>query len=153
MERLDRHEAIQILQSAPVAHLGIIDGDEPYVTPMSFVLSGDHILFRTMPGRKLDALRQSPAVCINVTIFDETTGDWSSVIVKGEAHEVDEDDLKTTTVALLLRKYESVMGSPLSSAGIRPLNGPPTFVAVRIDEISGMSSGRGLAARTRPGRL
>jgi nitroimidazol reductase NimA-like FMN-containing flavoprotein (pyridoxamine 5'-phosphate oxidase superfamily) len=106
-----------------------------------------------MPGRKLDALRENPAVCIEASRFDEETGDWKSVIVKGRAEEVEEDELKQTTISLLLHKYEKVMGSPLSSGGVQPLAGLPYFIKVEIGEVTGMTSGTGLSARTRPGRL
>jgi nitroimidazol reductase NimA-like FMN-containing flavoprotein (pyridoxamine 5'-phosphate oxidase superfamily) len=66
MDQIGKDEALEVLQSAPVAHLGMIEGGEPYVTPMSFVVSGDRILFRTMAGKKLDALRASHSVCVEV---------------------------------------------------------------------------------------
>ena len=153
MERLDREQALEVLETAPVAHLGMIDDGEPYVTPMSFVVSEGWILFRTMPGRKADALRENPIVCVEASRFNEDSGEWKSVIVKGRAEEVEEDELKQTTVSMLLHKYQKVMGSPLSSGGIQPLAGLPRFIKVEIDEVSGMTSGGGLSARTRPGRL
>jgi nitroimidazol reductase NimA-like FMN-containing flavoprotein (pyridoxamine 5'-phosphate oxidase superfamily) len=153
MESLSREEALEVLENAPVAHLGMIDGDEPYVTPMSFVVEGERIFFRTMAGRKLDALRERPSVCIEASRYDEQTGDWESVIIRGEAHETDEDAIKQDVVAKLLRKYESVLGSPLGGRGMRPLQDLPHVVVVDIEDVSGMTSGRGWSERTRPGRL
>ena len=153
MDTLDREQALTILETAPVAHLGMIYDGEPYVTPMSFVVSEGRILFRTMAGRKLDALRENPVVCIEASRFNDETGEWKSVIVKGRAEEVGEDELKQTTVSLLLHKYEKVMGSPLSSGGVQPLAGLPFFIKVEIQDVTGMTSGGGLSARTRPGRL
>lgn len=154
MDELDRSEALQLLARAPVAHLGVVEGGVPYVTPMSFVMSEERILFRTMAGRKLDAIRAHPHVCIEVSEFDEKTGHWASVIVDGTAGEVSDDDLKSTVVSLLLRKYEEVIGSPLSrSGGLRAIAGLPHVIGVTIDGISGMSSGSGWSPRTRPGRL
>lgn len=153
MEALERDEAIEVLEAAPVAHLGTSVGGRPYVTPMSFVIHEGKILFRTTSGRKLDAIRANPEVCIEASRFDEETGEWMSVIVEGRAGEVAEDRLKQTTVAKLLEKYEKVMGSPLSSGGMQPLTGFPHVIVVEIETVSGMSSGRGLSHRTRPGRL
>jgi nitroimidazol reductase NimA-like FMN-containing flavoprotein (pyridoxamine 5'-phosphate oxidase superfamily) len=154
MDQIGKDEALEVLQSAPVAHLGMIEGGEPYVTPMSFVVSGDRILFRTMAGKKLDALRANPSVCVEVANYDEDTGDWVSVIVRGRATEVTDEALKNETVSLLFRKYDTVMGSPLSpGGGLQPLAGLPHVVEVTIDEISGVSSGRFFSVRTRPGRL
>jgi nitroimidazol reductase NimA-like FMN-containing flavoprotein (pyridoxamine 5'-phosphate oxidase superfamily) len=154
MDEISRDETLELLNSAPVAHLGMVENGEPYVVPMSFVLVGDRILFRTMAGRKLDAIKSNPAVCLEVTDLDEKSGSWVSVIVKGRAEEVFDDDLKSETVSRLLRKYEEVIGSPLSrNGGLRAIAGLPHVVAMTLDQVSGLSSGRGWSARIRPGRL
>lgn len=153
MEPLSREEALAILEDSPVAHLGMIDDGEPYVTPMSFVVEGEKILFRTMAGKKLDALRENPSVCIEASRYDEETGDWASVIVKGVARETDEESLKTDVIAGLFRKYEKVIGSPLARGGMQPLQGLPHVLVVEMREVTGMVSGRGWSRRTRPGRL
>jgi nitroimidazol reductase NimA-like FMN-containing flavoprotein (pyridoxamine 5'-phosphate oxidase superfamily) len=154
MESLSRDEALEILAGEYVAHLGVISNDAPYVTPMSFVVDGDRILFRTMAGRKLDAIRANPTVCIEVSRYHEDTGDWESVIVEGKASLVEDDETRRTTVALIFDKYEKVMGSPLSGGGgLMPLGGYPQVIEVPIDGVVGMSSGRGMSTRTKPGRM
>jgi len=154
MEPISREEAFELLESVPVAHLGMIEMGEPYVTPMSFVMDGDRILFRTMAGRKLNALKASPQVCVEVSSYDEESGDWVSVIVKGVATEVDDDSIKQNIVSKLFQKYEKVMGSPLGQgAGLHPLGGLPHVIAVKIDDVTGLSSGRGWSRRSKPGRL
>lgn len=155
MDPLPTDEALELLRSAPVGHLGVIDDGRPYVTPMSFIVTADDkILFRTMPGRKLDAIRNNPHVCIEVSTFDDESGDWASVLVKGEAVLVDDDAVKNEAVSGLLRKYEKIMGSPLSrGSGIQPLAGLPHVVEVSMSEVTGLVSGRGWSRRTRPGRL
>lgn len=154
MEPLTREQALDLLSSRPVAHLGVVRDGRPYVTPMSFVVDGDRILFRTMAGEKLDGLKANPFVCIEVASYDEQTGDWASAIVKGEATEVEDQDVQSLTTSLLFRKYGDVLGSPLSrGGGMQPIQGLPHVIQVTIDEVSGMSSGSGWSTRTRPGRL
>ena len=145
---------MDLLTREPVAHLGMAIDGEPYVTPMSFVVDDDRILFRTMAGRKLDGLRSNPKVCIEVSSYDDETGNWESVIVRGTAHFVDDPSTRQLTIAQLFSKYEKVMGSPLSAGGgLMPLGGQPYVIEVSIDEISGMSSDGGFRVRTKPGRL
>lgn len=145
---------MELLENQLVAHLGVVREGAPYVTPMSFVLDGDLVLFRTMAGSKLEAIRRNPRVCIEVVSYDETTGDWASAIVTGNASEVVDDELRAKTTSLLFEKYGDVLGSPLGhGGGIRPLQGFPHVLQVAIDEISGMSAGSAWSARTRPGRL
>lgn len=143
-----------LLEQEPVAHLGLSIAGVPYVTPMSYVLDGDRILFRTMAGKKLDALRANPAVCVEVSRFDGETGDWVSVIVRGTASFVDDADTRQQVIAALFEKYEKVMGSPLSAGGgLMPLGGQPYVIEVPIDEITGLTSSGGFQVRTKPGRL
>ena len=153
MDTLSRDESIQLLDTSLVAHIGLISGGAPYVTPMSYVRDGNRLLFRTEAGKKLDALRSNPAVCVEVSEFDDQTGEWASVIVIGVASEVTDNHSKQVAVDGLLRRYARVMGDPLRSGGLQPLPGFPHVIEVSIDEISGMTSGGGFRARTRPGRL
>jgi uncharacterized protein len=153
MTPLSREEAMEILTISHVAHIGVIADGEPYVTPMSYVVGEGRILFRTLPGKKLDAIRKSPRVSIEVSELDETTGDWVSVIAKGTAVETDDEALKSKVVEMLMDKYRAIIGSPLSTGGVPLLGGAPHVVVVSLDEVSGMSSGRGWDHRTRPGRL
>ena len=60
MDPMTTEDAIRFLSEAPVAHLGLVSDGKPYITPMSFVFDGDRILFRTQPGRKLQAIEKSP---------------------------------------------------------------------------------------------
>lgn len=144
---------MRLLTDAPVAHIGLIFNGRPYVTPMSFVVDGDKILFRTVAGQKLEALRQDPRVCIEASKFDSESGEWASVIVMGSAAEVDDGDQGQRAVDKLFEKYAEAIGDPLSRGGLQPFPGLPHVIEVAIEEISGMASGSGFAPRTRPGRL
>ena len=153
MEQTTPERAKGFLDESAVAHLGVVSNGEPYVTPMSFVVEGDRILFRTKPGKRYEAMLENPTVSIEVSTFDQDSGNWTSVIIKGTARPVSDDETIALTVQLLLRKYESVLGSPLARGGIQPLASFPHVVEVSIDEITGMTSGGFSAVRTRPGRL
>lgn len=153
MEPIDRTEALEFLTGSMVAHIGVVTNGEPYVTPMSFVVDDHRILFRTKPGKRFEALEANPLVCIEVSNFDEETGDWTSVIVRGRATERTDDETTTRTIELLLEKYQSVVGTPLGHGGLQPMASFPHVVEVPIEVISGMTSGRGFSYRTRPGRL
>jgi len=153
MDELTRDQALLLLDGAPVAHLGLISEGDPYVTPMSFVLDGDRILFRTVAGKKLDALRANPKVCIEASQYDPESGEWASVIVYGTATDVTDSAAGTLTIELLFDKYSGALGNPLSRGALQPMTGLPHVFSVVIDEITGVTSGRGFNPRTRPGRL
>ena len=153
MEQISETTAREFLASAPVAHLGVVHEGVPYVTPMSFVYAEEKILFRTKPGRRFDAIQANPAVSIEVSSYDPSNGDWTSVVIRGKAHETTDPHLLDLTVSQLFVKYRDALGSPLGHGGMQPLASFPHVVAVDIEEITGMTSGGVLGARTRPGRL
>lgn len=153
VDPLTRDQALLLLDAAPVAHIGLISEGDPYVTPMSFVLDGDRILFRTKAGKKLDALRANPKVCIEASQYDPESGEWASVIVYGTATEVTDSAAGPLTIEMLFDKYSGPLGNPLGRGALQPMAGLPHVYSVVIDEITGVSSGRGFSPRTRPGRL
>lgn len=150
---MSESEAREFLESSYVIHFAVIADGEPYVTPMSFVVDGDRLLFRTKPGRRFSAIESQPVVSLEASRFDADTGDWMSVIVRGTATEVTDDDTIQKTHDLLFHKYEQAMG-PLLSRGAEPgLPLTPHAFEVSIDEISGRVSSRGFSLPTRPGRF
>lgn len=153
MEPITEAEAMQFLADAPVAHIGVVSEGRPYVTPMSFVVDDGRILFRTKPGQRFLAIRENPAVSIEVSTFDPESGEWTSVVVRGTARTIEDEELSLRTVDLLLDKYRAALGSPLGRGGLQPMSSFPHVIEVEIEEITGMASGRGLTIRTRPGRL
>ncbi len=153
MEPISERQAREFLESEPVAHIGVISDGVPYVTPMSFVIDGNRILFRTKPGRRFSAIESNPTVSIEASTFNEENGEWKSVIVKGTATITSDPGTARLTVEKLLVKYQKALGSPLSRGGMQPLASFPHIVEVEIEEISGMASSGPFTARTRPGRL
>lgn len=153
MEPLTEAETLALLASCLTAHIGVIDGETPYVSPMSFVLDGHTLAFRTGAGRRLEAIKASPRVCVEASQYVDENGAWESAIAWGMASVVVDNELKNSVVQRLLSKYEDLIGSPLAFSAWQPVGGSPIVVAVEIDEVSGLSSGRGFSPRTRPGRL
>lgn len=153
MEPITEAEAREFLEGSSVVHMGVIADGEPYVTPMSFVLDGDRLLFRTKPGRRWDAIADGAVVSLEASDFHPETGDWMSVIVKGTATVVTDEATVQLTHDMLTHKYQDAIG-PLISRGVRPELPGTTFVfRVPIEEISGRVSARGFSFRTKPGRL
>lgn len=141
-------EATGFLRKTPVAHLGLVSDGKPYVTPMAFVVDDGRILFRTRPGPKLDAIVDNPSVCIEACSFDESTGEWQSVIVNGTAAQVTDPAAGELAVTLLLEKYASQLGPPMGIGALQPLASTSHVIEVVIDQVSNMTSGIGLAPQT-----
>ncbi len=153
MEPISEAEALEFLRAEMVAHLGVVHDGQPYVTPMSFVVDERRLLFRTKPGKRFEAIEENPRVCVEVSHFDDVSGDWVSVVVRGTAVERTDEPTTSRAVEMLLEKYAAFLGSPLGTGGLQPMASFPHVLEVSIDEITGMTSGRGFSPRTRPGRL
>lgn len=153
MYEMSRSEALEFLAGQQVAHLAVIDGDDPYVSPVSFVVEDDTLYFRTRPGRRLRALSATPRICAEASETDPQSQTWTSVCMWGDAHLVEDVDAQGLVVGLLLEKYAAEGESILSFAKAEGLGSEAAVVAVPIGVISGRRSGPELGAHIRPGRL
>jgi nitroimidazol reductase NimA-like FMN-containing flavoprotein (pyridoxamine 5'-phosphate oxidase superfamily) len=153
MDTLTAEQCQTLLEEAHVGHIGVVTDEGPYVTPISYVVIGNQIAFRTAPGRRTEAIQVDPRVSIEVSRYDRETGDWSSVIVTGTARVIRNDPGKEQIVVdALFEKYRNAYDNLLSlPAGLGP--GTRFIVVVDVAEVSGRSSGGYLQPRTRPGRL
>jgi uncharacterized protein len=82
-------EIEDILFAHHVCHLACIASGTPYVVPVTCVYHGGALYGITAPGRKVDALREHPAVALSIVDLDDP-GRWRSVIVEGEWAEVED---------------------------------------------------------------
>lgn len=68
-EITDPVQIAAIIQQAQVCHLGLVDGDRPYVVPVSFGYSdGCVYIHSASEGHKLDLLRRNPTVCVEFEV-------------------------------------------------------------------------------------
>lgn len=71
-EVTDKNEILGILDRAKIVHVGMIDGNAPYVVPMNYGYTMDKdgkltlYLHGATKGRKLDVLRENPNVFIEI---------------------------------------------------------------------------------------
>ncbi len=93
-----------ILHTARVVHLAMVDDGRPYVVPMNFgYAEGCLWLHCARDGRKLDILSRNPAVCFEVTIDESVvppveggkacdfSSKYRSVIGAGRVTIIDDD--------------------------------------------------------------
>ncbi len=149
-EIIDQDDLHRILDEAMVMHLGMLDGDRPYVVPLNFAREGDELWFHAAKvGHKLDCLRAAPAVCVEVDHFSRLrTGpracdDWSSsyesVIGFGTAEIVEDVAEKLRGLRGLMRKYSGREDWQFSDASVRGT----AVVRIRLDSLTGKRSPAG----------
>lgn len=110
-------EIIKILDKSKVLHLGLVDGDEPYVVPMNY----GYIMEDNKPviylhcanrGRKLDVLRKNPKVFYeldcDIVPFEGDVAcrygiTYASVMGRGVAEFVEDVEEKKLALSILMK--------------------------------------------------
>ncbi len=147
MTGLSPEECWEVLEQGTVAHVAVLDDGEPYVTPLSYVVVGGRLAFRSAPGRRAAAIAAAPRVCIDGTLVEGSA--WRSVLVWGDARVADDPELHAEVVAALLAKYPEETAPGFSSPA--PFPEERHVVVVTPMEMTGRSSAADPPVR--PGRL
>lgn len=118
-ERLIEDENIinMILEKSKVLHLGLVDGDEPYVVPMNYghVFENGKLtlwLHGAKTGRKLDVMRKNPKVFVSmecdIVPFEGDVAckygiSYYSLMAKGTAVIVEDVEEKKQALSALMK--------------------------------------------------
>lgn len=116
-EVTDMQEIISILDKAKVLHLGLVDGDEPYVVPMNYGYTMEDgkmtvYLHGALQGRKLDIIRVNPKVFFeldcDIVPFEGKTAcnygiTYASVMGRGKAVIVEDTEEKIKGLQVLMK--------------------------------------------------
>lgn len=116
-EVTDINEIIAILDKAKVLHLGLVDGDEPYVVPMNYgyTLQNGKLtvyLHGALTGRKLDLMKVNPKVFFeldcDIVPFEGKTAcnygiTYASVMGRGKAVIVEDTAEKVKGLQVLMK--------------------------------------------------
>ncbi len=116
-EITDKNEIISIIAKAKVCRLAMIDGNRPYIVPLSFGYRDNTLYFHgSLQGKKIDLILENPNVCFEFdqlieTIESEKACSWSmkfqSVIGFGMACLLDEKEEKQKALAIIMAQYSN----------------------------------------------
>lgn len=137
-QQLSDEEAVKILENGSHGVLAV-QGDEgyPYAVPVSFVYQDSKIYFHgASSGHKLDSVRENSKVSFCVVGQDSVcpekyTTHYSSVIVFGQAHVVEDQEEIRQASRLLAVKYAPDEGESHREQVIE--KNMPVIGVVRID--------------------
>ncbi len=116
-EVTDLNEIIQILDKCMILHLGLVDGDEPYVVPLNYgytMEDGKLTLYMhgAKTGHKLDLIRANPKVFFemdcDVHPFEGNHAcqygtTYASVMGRGVAHIVEDVEEKMKALNIFMK--------------------------------------------------
>jgi len=111
----DIEEIEGIINKATVCHLGLVDGEEPYVVPVSFGYERNTLYFHgNLKGRKVELIKKNNRVCFGMETDvelkkAEEACDWGikymSVIGMGRAYILEKDEEKSRVLDLIIKRY------------------------------------------------
>jgi nitroimidazol reductase NimA-like FMN-containing flavoprotein (pyridoxamine 5'-phosphate oxidase superfamily) len=136
------------LEEAQVCRIAMVDGDQPYLLPFSFVVEEDNLYVHSAAhGRKLEVLRKNPNVCFEVdldaaVVPAKASCDvgvrFRSVVGFGAVTFVEEPAEKVRILRLFIRKY-----TPKGSLDMPEHELQKTVVwRVAMERMTGKRSGR-----------
>lgn len=116
-EVTDIKEILKILDKSKIIHIGLVDGDEPYVVPMNYGYTYENeqltfYLHCATEGKKLDVIRKNPKVFFSIESDVEPFSgqvacqygtSYSSVMGKGIAYIKEEAEDKMKFLSLFMK--------------------------------------------------
>ena len=129
-------QATEVIKTGKVGRLGCIDKDEPYVVPINYVLDEGSIYSHSLPGRKIDAMRAHPRVCLQV---DQIVDDfhWRSAIAFGNFEEMDRPGERRAILGKILARFPKL--TPVESRIVQDAAAPDSIVfRIVVDRVTGV---------------
>ncbi len=105
LEILSQDECMEHLGEGAVGRIGFVDAGSPVILPVNYTLDGRSVVFRTAAGSKLSAGMVQRPVCFEVDDWSTTDHSGWSVLAKGVADEVLEDEQLERLAALPVRPW------------------------------------------------
>lgn len=87
VRELNRGECAAIVSASRLARLACARDGQPYVVPIHYAFADDCLYSFSMPGLKIDWMRQNPLVCLQIDNLGSSRN-WHSVIVYGRYEEL-----------------------------------------------------------------
>jgi nitroimidazol reductase NimA-like FMN-containing flavoprotein (pyridoxamine 5'-phosphate oxidase superfamily) len=130
-------DALELIRAGSTGRLGCIDNNEPYVVPINYLLDDGVIYSHSLPGKKTNAMRTHPRVCVQV---DDAEGDffgWRSAIAFGDFEEVDQEYERQVLLEKLLTRFPKL--TPVESTIAHDAGAPDSIVfRIVIDRVTGV---------------
>lgn len=142
IREMSRQECLELLAAGRLGHLGCSKDGQPYVVPVHYAYANNSLYSFSVPGQKIDWMRQNSKVCMQVQLRDENRG-WRSVVVSGLFEELPDrigSKLERDQAWSLLQKHANWW----EPGSLKPINealpGQSVFYRVRIESMSGRQS-------------
>src|SRR5262249_34989120 len=128
-------DARAILSEGNLGRLGCIASGWPYVVPVNYFFDGEDIYIHSLPGKKLDALRANPRVCLQVDEIKDSYN-WRSVIAYGTFEEVSNEETREDVLTELYSRLPHM--TPVESRLVQGMAGTVVF-RIKVEDVTGLA--------------
>jgi nitroimidazol reductase NimA-like FMN-containing flavoprotein (pyridoxamine 5'-phosphate oxidase superfamily) len=132
--RLKETDSLAILRKGSLGRLACVASGWPYVVPVNYVFDGKDIFIHSLPGKKIDALRDDPRVCFQVDEIIDTYH-WRSVIVYGSFEEISDEQTRDAALNNLHSHLPHM--TPVETRLVTDLKDTIVF-RIKVNEVTGM---------------
>jgi nitroimidazol reductase NimA-like FMN-containing flavoprotein (pyridoxamine 5'-phosphate oxidase superfamily) len=151
IQELTVEECREALMTASFGRLACARENQPYVVPIYFAADRDGVYSFSMPGQKIEWMRNNPRVCLGIDNITNPN-DWTSMVVLGQYEELpDTPDYQLERLrAFKLLQRCAMWWQPGSIAVANHDDRPdsaPVFYRINIEHLTGR---RGVPARDEP---
>jgi nitroimidazol reductase NimA-like FMN-containing flavoprotein (pyridoxamine 5'-phosphate oxidase superfamily) len=133
---LNESEAWAVINGSRMGHLGCLDCDEPYVVPINYLVEAGQIYSHSLPGRKINALRNHARACLQVEQI-QNDFHWRSAIAFGSYEEVTDAEKRTRVLRQLLDRFPEL--TPVESHLAQEGNWDLVVFCLLIDKVTGVA--------------
>jgi uncharacterized protein len=92
LEVLPLAQCLSLLRSRPLGRLAYLDAGAPTVVPVNHLVEGSSVVLRSVEGSKLDQAIVGAPVAFQLDDHDPSRGTGWSVLVKGRAVLIEDDE-------------------------------------------------------------
>jgi nitroimidazol reductase NimA-like FMN-containing flavoprotein (pyridoxamine 5'-phosphate oxidase superfamily) len=143
--KLSSTQIEELLDRNYVGRIACCAGSKIYIVPVSYIYKKGCLIGHSLPGLKIDMMRENPNICFEV---DEVQGytNWKSVIAWGEYRELTEEHERYEAMklfadrSLYLKISEAAVLPELAEKRIHPRSPGilhPVFYSIALKELTG----------------
>ena len=92
LEVLSLSQCLALLRSRPLGRLAYLEAGGPTVVPVNHLVDGPSVVLRSLSGGKTDAVLNGQSVAFQLDEHDPARGTGWSVLVRGRAVPVDDEE-------------------------------------------------------------
>lgn len=141
---LSEHDCKMLFAAHHYAHLGCIDGQDPYVVPVTYLYHDSSFYSFTQEGKKIEIMRKHPNVCLQVEQV-ENGFIWQSAIAWGAFEEVEDEKEAQAMKVLLAQQFGKIT--------LKERQIPVSPMINDLHARTGIEIGRSIIFRIRPVKM